>query len=45
MGQMIDRLRGLAEQGDALAREVTLPLVQGTMRRGISASPTGPLRE
>src|SRR5262245_58079590 len=29
MGQMIDRLRGLAEQGDALAWEVTLPLVQG----------------
>jgi tetratricopeptide (TPR) repeat protein len=29
MGQMVDRLRGLAEQGDALAREVTLPLVQG----------------
>jgi hypothetical protein len=29
MGQMIDRLRGLADQGDALAGEVTLPLVQG----------------
>ena len=29
MSQMIDRLRGLAEQGDALAGEVTLPLVQG----------------
>lgn len=29
MGQMIDRLRTLAEQGDALAGEVTLPLVQG----------------
>lgn len=29
MGQMIDRLRRLADQGDALAAEVTLPLVQG----------------
>jgi tetratricopeptide (TPR) repeat protein len=29
MGQMIDRLRGLADQGDTLAGEVTLPLVQG----------------
>jgi tetratricopeptide (TPR) repeat protein len=29
MGQMIDRLRGLADQGDALAGEVTLPLVRG----------------
>jgi hypothetical protein len=29
MGQMIDRLRALADQGDALAREVTLPLVRG----------------
>jgi tetratricopeptide (TPR) repeat protein len=29
MGQMIDRLRGLADQGDALAGEVTLPLAQG----------------
>ena len=29
MGHMIDRLRGLADQGDALAGEVTLPLVQG----------------
>jgi hypothetical protein len=26
---MINRLRGLADQGDALAGEVTLPLVQG----------------
>jgi hypothetical protein len=29
MGQMIDRLQGLADQGDALAGEVTLPLVRG----------------
>jgi tetratricopeptide (TPR) repeat protein len=29
MGQMIDRLRSLADQGDALAGEVTLPLVRG----------------
>jgi predicted Zn-dependent protease len=29
MGQMIDRLRDLAEQGDTLAGEVTLPLVRG----------------
>src|SRR5262249_60804681 len=29
MGQMIDRLRALADQGDALAGEVTLPLVRG----------------
>ena len=29
MGHMIDRLRGLADQGDALAGEVTLPLVRG----------------
>jgi tetratricopeptide (TPR) repeat protein len=29
MGQMIDRLRVLADQGDALAGEVTLPLVRG----------------
>ncbi len=29
MGQMIDRLRGLADQGDVLAGEVTLPLAQG----------------
>jgi tetratricopeptide (TPR) repeat protein len=29
MGQMIDRLRALAAQGDTLAGEVTLPLVQG----------------
>jgi tetratricopeptide (TPR) repeat protein len=29
MGQMIDRLQGLADQGDTLASEVTLPLVQG----------------
>jgi hypothetical protein len=29
MGQMIDRLRALADQGDALAREVTRPLVRG----------------
>jgi tetratricopeptide (TPR) repeat protein len=29
MGQMIDRLQGLAHQGDVLAGEVTLPLLQG----------------
>ena len=29
MGQMIDRLQGLADAGDVLAGEVTLPLVQG----------------
>jgi tetratricopeptide (TPR) repeat protein len=29
MGHMIDRLQGLAEAGDVLAGEVTLPLVQG----------------
>jgi tetratricopeptide (TPR) repeat protein len=29
MGHMIDRLQGLADQGDALAGEVTLPLVRG----------------
>jgi hypothetical protein len=29
MGQMIDRLQGLADQGDTLAGEVTLPLVRG----------------
>jgi len=29
MGQMIDRLRALADQGDTLAGEVTLPLVRG----------------
>jgi tetratricopeptide (TPR) repeat protein len=29
MGHMIDRLRGLADTGDVLAREVTLPLAQG----------------
>jgi tetratricopeptide (TPR) repeat protein len=29
MGQMIDRLQGLAAAGDVLAGEVTLPLVQG----------------
>jgi hypothetical protein len=29
MGQMIGRLQGLADQGDALAGEVTLPLVRG----------------
>jgi tetratricopeptide (TPR) repeat protein len=29
MGHMIDRLQGLADQGDVLAREVTLPLAQG----------------
>jgi tetratricopeptide (TPR) repeat protein len=29
MGQMIDRLRGLADAGDVLAGEVTLPLAQG----------------
>jgi tetratricopeptide (TPR) repeat protein len=29
MEQMIDRLQGLADQGDILASEVTLPLVQG----------------
>ena len=29
MGHMIDRLQGLADQGDALASEVTLPLAQG----------------
>jgi tetratricopeptide (TPR) repeat protein len=36
MGQMIDRLQALADQGDALAGEVTLPLV-----RGISAFAQG----
>jgi tetratricopeptide (TPR) repeat protein len=36
MGQMIDRLQALADQGDALASEVTLPLV-----RGISAFAQG----
>jgi len=29
MGHMIDRLQGLADTGDVLAREVTLPLTQG----------------
>ena len=29
MGQMIDRLQALADQGDVLAGEVTLPLVRG----------------
>ena len=29
MGHMIDRLQGLADAGDVLASEVTLPLVQG----------------
>jgi hypothetical protein len=29
MGHMIDRLQGLADAGDVLAGEVTLPLVQG----------------
>src|SRR4029434_3304030 len=29
MGRMIDRLRGLADTGDVLAREVTLPLARG----------------
>ena len=29
MGQMIDRLRGLADAGDVLAGEVTPPLAQG----------------
>jgi tetratricopeptide (TPR) repeat protein len=29
MGHMIDRLQGLADPGDALAEEVTLPLVRG----------------
>jgi len=29
MGQMIDRLRAFADQGDTLAGEVTLPLVRG----------------
>lgn len=29
MAQMTDRLQGLADQGDVLAGEVTLPLVQG----------------
>ncbi|MGE3539858.1 MAG: hypothetical protein AB7N91_20800 [Candidatus Tectimicrobiota bacterium] len=29
MGQMIDRLQGLATQGDRLAAEVTLPLARG----------------
>ena len=29
LGRLIDRLRALADKGDAFAREVTLPLVQG----------------
>ena len=29
LGRVMDRLRGLAEEGNALAREMTLPLVQG----------------